>query len=149
MPRQKPLQAVLMATPDDTEAQFYEALHQCDLDRIMAVWADDEDITCIFPGGSPHVGARDVRSAFEEWFSHGGLPVRPAQVRRVVMPGCAVHHVIEEIRVASAEGLHVGHVIATNVYAKTAQGWRMVLHHASQGTADDLVEGGDTPTVLH
>jgi hypothetical protein len=40
-------------------------------------------------------------------------------------------------------------VIATNVYHKTAQGWRMVAHHASPGTANDIQEVAGPPQVLH
>jgi ketosteroid isomerase-like protein len=39
-------------------------------------------------------------------------------------------------------------VIATNVYLKTAQGWRLVAHHASPGTAQE-VPTSDKPAVLH
>jgi ketosteroid isomerase-like protein len=40
-------------------------------------------------------------------------------------------------------------VIATNVYHKTPQGWRMVAHHASPGTPKDAADVGVKPTVLH
>ena len=28
--------------PDDVEAQFYEALREADLDKLMAVWAEQQ-----------------------------------------------------------------------------------------------------------
>lgn len=40
-------------------------------------------------------------------------------------------------------------VVATNVYAKTAQGWRMVAHHASSGSASEPADALTTPTLLH
>jgi ketosteroid isomerase-like protein len=41
-------------------------------------------------------------------------------------------------------------VLATNVYVKTAQGWRMVAHHASPGSEPaELVASGKTPSTLH
>ena len=39
--------------------------------------------------------------------------------------------------------------IVTNVYVKTAQGWRMVLHHASPGMARELQEIAEAPSTLH
>ena len=36
----------------DAENAFYEALERCDLDGMMAVWAEDEDIVCIHPTGA-------------------------------------------------------------------------------------------------
>ena len=41
-------------------------------------------------------------------------------------------------------------VIATNVYHKTPQGWRLVAHHASPGLRDEPVEEGtQASSVLH
>ena len=40
-------------------------------------------------------------------------------------------------------------VMATNVYHRTAQGWRMVAHHASPGTTSEIQEVSDAPSVLH
>jgi ketosteroid isomerase-like protein len=90
MPRVKPLQAALMATPDETEAQFYEALQHADLDRVMSVWSDDEDIACIHPGGPRLVGAQAIRSAFESLFANGSVDARISQVRRIVAGGFAM-----------------------------------------------------------
>ena len=35
------------------------------------------------------------------------------------------------------------------VHVKTAQGWRMVAHHASPGTAQEAPEIVEAPAVLH
>ena len=40
-------------------------------------------------------------------------------------------------------------VLATNIYHRTSQGWRMVAHHASPGSATEAQEINETPTVLH
>jgi hypothetical protein len=32
---------------------------------------------------------------------------------------------------------------------KTSLGWRMVAHHASPGSPDEISEIADTPSVLH
>ncbi len=58
--------------PDDTEHAFYEALQHADLDRLMACWADDEDIVCVHPGGPRLVGLGAIRAAFDAMFSNGG-----------------------------------------------------------------------------
>ena len=42
---------------------------------------------------------------------------------------------VERIEVMGHDGPGSAWVVATNVYAKTAQGWRMVAHHASPGIA--------------
>jgi uncharacterized protein (TIGR02246 family) len=152
MPRPKSQTAALMASPDDIEAQFYEALRQADLERLMAVWADDDDIVCVHPGGPRVIGPAAIRASFEALFAHGSIPVEPAQVHRVHTLGSAVHHLVECVHVVAAEGARTATVLATNVYVKTAQGWRMVAHHASPGHRGPLGEatGGPEPSsTLH
>jgi hypothetical protein len=51
--------------------------------------------------------------------------------------------------VATAAGPTNAWVIATNVYHRTAQGWRLVAHHASPGTTSDIQEVSDAPAILH
>lgn len=149
MPSNRAKTAALLASPDDVEAQFYEALREADLDRLMAVWAEDEEILCVHPGGLRLCGPQAVRAAFEALFGNGPIRVRPEHVRRVPGLGCAVHSVMERIELLTAEGPRVGWVLATNVYLKTAQGWRLVAHHASPGTPNEPPERTEPPAVLH
>lgn len=150
MPNPKARAAVLHASPEDAETQFYDALRDGDLDRVMAVWADEEDIVCVHPGGARVVGPRAVRAAFEAIFASGQLAVHPEHVKVVQAMGCAVHSVLERIDVVTVEGPRTGWIVATNVYVKTGQGWRMVAHHASPGAPDELPEVAEpTPSILH
>ena len=139
----------MLATPDDVEAQFYEALQQADLNKLMAVWSDDDDIACVHPGGSRVVGQAAIRASFEAIFANGAIPVQPQGVRRLAALGCAVHHLVERITLAEAQGSRSAWVLATNVYVKTAQGWRLVAHHASPGSEPAEPTAGETPSTLH
>lgn len=148
--RTRKLQSMqLGGSSDEMEARFYEALQCADLDKLMSCWADEDEIVCIHPGGPRMTGAGAIRAAFEAMFANGSIQVRPERVRKVESMACSVHGVLERIDVMTDEGLHEAYVIATNVYMKTAQGWRMVAHHASPGTPHELQEVGDLPTVLH
>jgi uncharacterized protein (TIGR02246 family) len=149
MPRAKAQAAALLATPDDVEAQFYEALQQADLNKLMAVWSDDDDIACVHPGGSRMLGQAAIRASFEAIFANGAIPVQPQGVRRLAALGCAVHHLVERITLAEAQGSRSAWVLATNVYVKTAQGWRLVAHHASPGSEPAEPMAGATPSTLH
>ena len=149
MSQPKPHAAVLYASPEDAEAQFYDALRDGDLERVMAVWADDEDVVCVHPGGARMVGPAAVRAAFEAIFANGTIVVHAEHVKRVHAMGSAVHSVLERIDVVTVDGPRTGWIVATNVYLKTSQGWRMVAHHASPGAPDEIPEIADTPSVLH
>lgn len=145
----RPQSAALLASPDEIEQQFYEALQHGDLERLMSVWADDEDISCVHPGGPRLMGAAAIRAAFESIFANGAVNARPEQVRRLQGPACAVHSVLEFISMMTAHGAQVAWVVATNVYVQTAQGWRLVSHHASPGSPREVQASVETASVLH
>ena len=138
-----------LAPPDEIEQQFYEALQRGDIERLMAVWSDDEEISCVHPGGPRVVGAAAIRSAFETIFSNGAINAHPEKVRRLQTHSSAVHSVLERIRVATPSGEQFAWVVATNVYLKSAQGWRLVAHHASPGSADDPQDNAEPASTLH
>lgn len=148
MPRSRPPPAT-PSTPDDIEQQFYEAMQNGDIDALMAVWADDDEIFCVHPGGPRLVGPTAIRSAFEGIFSNGAIHAQPEQVRRVSGPACAVHSVLEHVRVMTDEGMQSAWVIATNVYMQTARGWRLVAHHASPGSQQEIIEMIDAGSTIH
>lgn len=142
--------AALGGSADDTEAAFYEAMQTGDIGRMMACWADEDDIVCIHPGGARLVGAAMVRSAFEAMFSQGVVRVIPVQVRKLESLTGAVHSVVERVEVMTETGLRSAYVTATNVYHKTTQGWRLVVHHASPDTGDGELQAQSAgPQTLH
>lgn len=136
-------------TADDIEAAFYEALHTADIERLMACWADDDEIYCVHPGGPRLVGAMAIRLAFEAMFANGSIQAYPEKLHRVSGPGSSVHSVVERIDLLTDDGPRRAYVLATNVFVKTAQGWRMVAHHASPGTAVEPPDVASGPTMLH
>lgn len=149
MSRPKPPAAALHASPDDVEAQFYEALQRADIARLMDVWADDDEVVCVHPGGGRLIGPAAIRESFEAIFANGAIPVQPEQIHRLQSLGSAVHHLVERITVAGPEGAQQAWVLTTNVYVKTAQGWRLAAHHASPGDPNEPPVAGDAPSTLH
>ncbi|MFO1246346.1 MAG: nuclear transport factor 2 family protein [Ramlibacter sp.] len=149
MPKAQLQAAALGGTADDVEASFYEALQGADIDKLMACWADEDEIVCVHPGGARLVGAGAIRATFEAMFANGSIQARPERVRKVESLASAVHNVLERIEVLTADGPRHAWVIATNVYHKTAQGWRLVAHHASPGTPSEVQEIAEVPQVLH
>jgi len=138
-----------LGSPDDTEHAFYDALQHADIERLMACWSDEDDIVCIQPGGPRLVGHAAVRAGFEALFSNGSVQAHPEKVRRLDAGHCSVHSVVERVAVMSDDGMQHAWVVATNVYAKTAQGWRMVAHHASPGIRTEPVEVLAVQPILH
>jgi uncharacterized protein (TIGR02246 family) len=137
------------ASADDIETQFYEALQRGDLEGVMAAWSDDEDISCVHPGGPRLVGPAPIRASFAAIFRNGPIAARPEQVRRLQSHACAVHAVLERVQVPMEDGVQTAWVVATNVYVQGAQGWRLVAHHASPATAATMPELPEAGSTLH
>lgn len=149
MPKAKTQAAVAGGSADDVEAAFYEALQTGDIELLMACWSDDDEIVCVHPGGPRVVGSAAIRATFDAIFANGSIRAWPEQVRRIEAMASVVHNVLERVQVITDTGPAEAHVLATNVYHKTAQGWRMVAHHASPGSQDQAHEIHDAPQVLH
>jgi ketosteroid isomerase-like protein len=149
MPKAKLQAATVGGTADDVEAQFYEALQTGDIEKLMSCWSDEDQIVCVQPGGPRLIGNASIRAAFQAMFSNGTIAARPEHVCKVESLTSAMHNVIERVAIHTADGKQEAVVVATNVYQRTAQGWRMVAHHASPGTAAAHAEVQSTPQVLH
>ena len=148
MPKSRYRAAQIGGSADEVETAFYEALHNADLEQLMACWADEDDIVCVHPGGPRLVGAAAIRAAFEAMFANGAVRAHPERLRKVESLGAALHNVLERVDLVTAEGTQHAWVVATNVYLKTAHGWRLVAHHASPGRSE-VAEVTQHAQLLH
>ena len=149
MSKAKNQAAIVGGSADEIEAAFYDALQKGDIEKLMACWADEDEVVCVHPGGPRVVGTLAIRAAFDAMFSNGSIRAVPQQVRKVESLTSVMHNVLERIEVLTQGGPAHAYVLATNVYHRTAQGWRMVAHHASPGTQNEALEHNDAPQVLH
>jgi uncharacterized protein (TIGR02246 family) len=139
----------IFTTPQEVESAFYEALQKADLEAMMAVWADDEDIVCVHPGGERRSGISQVRESWRRIFSGGqSLSFRLRNQQSLNGMTMAVHSVYEIISVAG-ETRTQNPVVATNIYLRTGNGWRMIVHHASAAPANPENESKRAPKTLH
>jgi ketosteroid isomerase-like protein len=136
----------IFPTPQDAEAAFYDAIEQGNLDQLMQVWAEDEEIVCVHPGGPRLTGYATIRDVWRRIFEGGvKFRIRLSDGTAVQTPFSAVHTVIEHVSVRDDESQRAP-VVATNVFVRSALGWRMVLHHASPAPPAALAEA---PKTLH
>jgi ketosteroid isomerase-like protein len=123
---------------------FYAAIESGDLDQIEALWDDADDVACVHPGWPPVRGrSRVLRSwavimantAYIQFFPTG---VDVAVTGDVAVVAC--EHSLLARTTESETGLgETARVVATNVFRRRADGWRLWAHHASpvMTTSDD------------
>ncbi len=150
----------LHATPEAVETAFYEALEAADLDALMDVWSEDEEIVCIHPGGPRLVGREAIAGSWREILSNGPITVRPSEPQVLQGSLVTVHSVLSRVMAfVRTEGLPPGaqqspqamsiNMLVTHVFFKGAQGWRMVLHHASVTPQDSDTITSPSNGTLH
>jgi uncharacterized protein (TIGR02246 family) len=136
--------------PQEAEQAFYEAFQRADLDAMMAVWAEDDEVYCVHPGGPRLTGLEKIRESFRQIFANGAtmrFQIKGVQQMRGGM--LAVHSVYEQIALVG-ERRPANAVVATNVYTNVAGGWRMLAHHASPvASAEAQPQAEMPPAVLH
>ena len=152
----------IFPTAQDAENAFYEALERADLEGMMAVWAEDEEVICVHPGGERLAGQDQIRESWTRIFASG--PQGRVQIaNQVAISGMmlAVHSVHENFTLpgtkAGAPGAKPGAggqpvpILATNVYLRTAAGWKMIVHHASPVPSQPVQASapGSGPKILH
>ena len=141
----------IFPTAKDAQNAFYEALERADLEGMMAVWAEDEEIVCVHPGGQRLAGQAQVREIWRQMFA-GGPNMRVQIAQQVVSAGMMVEvHSVHEVITVTGESRPRPPVVATNVYLRTAAGWRMIAHHASPapGGAAVVEPAPAMPKILH
>jgi len=136
------------ATSLDAERAFYDAFERADLDDMMNVWADDDAVVCIHPMGPRHEGRDAVARSWQQIFAGGaGMRFALSEVSTNVVDSLAVHCVYENISYG-AQLEQRSRVLATNIYKRTESGWRMLVHHASPGSAPQPA-GEEPHSTIH
>lgn len=140
----------MFTTPQEAEQVFYDALRLADLSLMMSVWADEDEVVCIHPGGMRTVGNNAMQSAWQQIFANGPVAIVPLRPMIMTSVMTSVHVLLEQITVNTPQGERTAHCYTTNVFQKGPTGWKMVLHHASHAPREaGLFDLQDFPDTLH
>jgi ketosteroid isomerase-like protein len=131
MPRRPPRLPPLLAEFDDDERDavlaanraFYRAFNDRNYDAMEQIWAPTGAMVCLHPGQGPLHERADILRSWQGILNHPESPrVRCIDEWVVGRAGLAI--------VVCREILANGQLMATNTYARTSEGWRMVGHHS-------------------
>jgi ketosteroid isomerase-like protein len=136
-------------TPEAAEAAFYAAFEARSLDAMMAVWAADEAVACIHPLAAPLNGRAAVTAGWRSLFDAAGQFRIQVELAHEIREAAQVIRIVREYLVIGHETEPRPPILATNVYRREADGWRMVLHHASPLQVGGAPPARTPPVVLH
>jgi ketosteroid isomerase-like protein len=127
-------------------AELYAAIEAGDVDRIAAMWDAADDIVCVHPGWPAIVGrSRVLRSwavilantAYIQFFSTG---FDLAVSGDVAVVSCE-YGVLARVDEGDTGFGETARVVASNIFRRRPDGWRLWSHHASPVLATEDTEG--------
>lgn len=128
---------------------FYTAFEDGDLDAMRAVWADDPGTVCVHPGSTVLTGTGAILRSWALLMAHTAYiqfvltdveVALPAGTRELATVTCTENVLTGDER-SGPQVFGGGRAVATNVFVRTGEGWRLWAHHASPVLTG--VGGGD------
>ncbi|MEV6955166.1 nuclear transport factor 2 family protein [Streptomyces sp. NPDC051183] len=138
---------------EEVNTAFYEAMEQGDFDSMSALWLDDE-ISCVHPGWPVLSGRGEVLRSYALIMSHTDyIQFFLTDTKVAVIGDTALVTCTENIlsggpsEEAGELGPLVGQlVVATNVFRRTPDGWRLWSHHGSPVLTDSDEDEEEQPS---
>ncbi len=115
---------------------FYEAFESADLDAMSGLWLDHPEAMCVHPGALPVRGASAINRSWALIMANTPyIQFFLTDVETSVLGDTASVTCTENVLTAAEsteEGSFNGaKAVATNVFVRTPDGWRLWIHHAS------------------
>ena len=111
---------------------FYDAFNELSIERMAAVWEDSDRALCVHPGWQPLVGWAPIRQSWERIFDNANLMQFNIRYLNVVVQGDFGYVTCVEGITSVVQGRATNFsTFATNIFARSQSGWRMIAHHAS------------------
>ncbi len=120
----------MFADPQSAEDAYYDAFDEHDLEKMMSVWADNDETVCLLPMLPAIKGLASIRKAFEPILRPDSqFEIQVKHLHWIEQGDIAIHLVEERIQTTDAPDQFV---YATNIYQKnTGDSWHMSMHQNS------------------
>ena len=112
--------------------QFYRAFENLDVGLMDSIWAHQEYVTCIHPGWSIRVGWPAVRDSWVVIFNNTfSMEFELTELQVQVAADVAWVICTENISSRVGESPQTSRVVATNLFERIGEEWKIIHHHRS------------------
>lgn len=123
-----------LAAVEAANTALYTALEQADVDAMARLWdAEQPDaLVCVHPGWPLLRGRTAVLRSWSAVMANTGyIQFFLTDVQVAVEAGLAVVTCTENILTSVSERGGAGTAVATNIFRRRSDGWRLQVHHSS------------------
>ena len=125
--------------------QFYRAFETLKIEEMEKVWAKDADIQCGHPGWRILRGWGPVMESWKRIFENTpSMKFTLTDVKVEVHGDLAWVTLYENLNSTIAGQSYSAAILTTNMFQKSATGWRMILHHGSSVSQPPDQDGSST-----
>lgn len=111
---------------------FYRAFESLNIGQMESVWAKDSEIQCGHPGWRILRGWGPVMQSWRRIFENTPSMKFTLTDLKIDVCGDVAWVTLYENLNSSIQGQNYSaSILTTNMFQKTAEGWRMILHHGS------------------
>ena len=121
---------------------FYQAFESADLDTMLDLWLEDPETLCVHPGALPVRGTSAINRSWALIMANTPyIQFFLTDVEVSVLAGVASVTCTENVLTGDdrtgPDAFGGARAVATNVFVRTEQGWRLWIHHASPVLSGD------------
>jgi ketosteroid isomerase-like protein len=125
-----------VAEVEAANGAFYGAFEAADLDSMSGLWLDDAETLCVHPGALPVRGTPAINRSWALIMANTPyIQFFLTDVEISVLGGVAsvtcTENVLTADEMTEADSFSGAKAVATNVFVRTEDGWRLWIHHAS------------------
>ena len=112
--------------------EFYQAFESLDIARMARIWAQQEYVTCIHPGWTLRIGWPSVRDSWVLIFNNTfSMKFDLTEIQVQVAGDVAWVICTENITSRQGDTTQESRVLATNLYERVGEQWKIIHHHGS------------------
>ena len=112
--------------------EFYQAFESLDIGRMDRIWAQQEYVTCIHPGWTLRIGWPAVRDSWVLIFNNTfSMKFDLTEIQVQVAGDVAWVICTENITSRQGDTTQESRVLATNLYERVRDQWKIIHHHGS------------------
>ncbi|MGZ4427190.1 MAG: nuclear transport factor 2 family protein [Nocardioidaceae bacterium] len=132
------------AAVEAANTAFYEAFETGDLDAMLDLWLDHPETLCVHPGALPVRGTPAINRSWAlimantPYIQFFLTDLEISVLDDTASVTCTENVLTGDERTTGVDAFGGARAVATNVFVRTAEGWRLWIHHASP-----VLSGGD------